>query len=224
MSSDIVARIRAIRDSLPPDVDVLAAAKTRTADEVRAAAEAGIEMVGHNYVREAAAMREALEDAPPLRWHLIGHLQRNKARKAVEIFDEIETIDSERLARAVDRHCAGIGKVMPVLVEINSGREPNKSGVLPENARALIETISVLEHIRVTGLMTMGPWTEDAESLRPCFKVTREVYDDLLAHPIARVEMSRLSMGMSDSWRVAVEEGANRVRIGTGIFGPREAK
>jgi len=224
VSNDIVARVERLRAELPPDVEILAAAKTRTAEEVRAAAEAGITMVGHNYVQEAATMRDALKDAPPLRWHFIGHLQRNKARRAVEIFDVIETIDSERIARAVDRHCAETGKVMPVLVEINSGREANKAGVFPENARALIEAISGFEHIRVMGLMTMGPWTDDAEALRPCFKATRRIYDDLAAHPVEGVEMARLSMGMSDSWQVAVEEGANRVRIGTGIFGPRPAK
>jgi len=136
-------RVQAVRSSLPPHVLLVAAAKTRTAVEVQTAVETGITAIGYNYVQEAEAMSRALkeldgqETSKRVQWHLIGHLQRNKAKKAVEMFDMIETIDSLRIAEAVDRHCADIGKFMPVLVEINSGRESNKTGVPPEGALSL---------------------------------------------------------------------------------------
>jgi len=227
MESGIESRVRSILRSLPDDVLLVAAAKTRTPDEVRAAVEAGVTAVGHNYVQEAEAMRGALREweaqtGPELSWRCIGHLQRNKAGKAVALFDTIETVDSIRLARAIDRRCGDAGKAMPVLIEINSGREENKSGVTPEDAEALIMEVAALEHVRVQGLMTMAPFFDDAEAARPYFRATKELFDALAAADIPHVEMRRLSMGMSHTYRVAIEEGANVVRLGTALFGPRE--
>ena len=152
---------------------------------------------------------------------MIGHLQSNKAKKAVRIFDMIETVDSLKLARAVDKACKNMGKSMPILVEINSGEEPQKAGVLPSDALSLVREISLLESIRVAGLMTMGPFTGDPENARPYFQKTRALFREIQEARIPGVEMNYLSMGMSNSYRVALEEGANMVRIGTMIFGER---
>jgi len=207
-----------LRD-LPSGVTLVAAAKTRTPQEVSAALDSGITDVGHNYVQEAAAMIPAVARAT--RWHLIGHLQRNKARKAAELFDMVETIDSERIAAALSRHCEDLGKVMPVLIEVNSSREPRKAGVLPDRVFDLARAIAPLPGIRLQGLMTMGPFSGDPEDARPYFRTTRETFDRIRGADVPGVSMRHLSMGMSHSYRVAIEEGATIVRIGTKLFGPR---
>jgi pyridoxal phosphate enzyme (YggS family) len=205
--------------SIPSHVQVVAAAKTRTIEEVQAVIKAGIAIIGHNYVKEAVNMVPEIEAKTS--WHLIGHLQRNKVNKAVELFDLIETVDSFRLAKAIDQACTRIGKVMPIFIEINSGEESNKSGVLPGSVLQLIHQISPLQNIRVKGLMTMGPLSGYAEDSRPYFKLTKHLFDQIGHEKIENVEMRYLSMGMSDSYQIAIEEGANLVRIGTKLFGPR---
>jgi pyridoxal phosphate enzyme (YggS family) len=217
--SAIAANVRAILAYLPPGVELVAAAKTRSPAEILEAIEAGVHAVGENYVQEAASVFPAI--GARARWHLIGHLQSNKAKKAVEIFDVVETVDSLDLGRELDKRAAGAGRDLEILVEINSGREPQKAGVLPEDAESLVRGLAVLPHLRVRGLMTMGPFEGDPEDSRPYFKETRRVFEALKALAIPGAEMSRLSMGMSHSWRAAVEEGASLVRIGTAIFGPR---
>ena len=228
LGNRIADRVRDLLHSMPDHVRLVAAAKTRSAEEAREAIAAGVTTLGHNYVREAETMRNALrelapEDAGNARWHLIGHLQRNKARRAVAIFDMIETVDSLRLARAIDGHCRDAGKIMPVLIEINSGREPNKSGVLPDDAEQLIREIAELSNVHVEGLMTMGPIFGDPEDARPYFRITKEIFDRLAHTEIPNAEMRCLSMGMSNSYEVAIEEGANIVRIGTKLFGARDS-
>jgi pyridoxal phosphate enzyme (YggS family) len=208
-----------IRKSVPDHVTIVAAAKTRTVDEIKEAIEAGIEIIGENYVQEAEKAISVLGDQA--KWHMIGHLQRNKAKQAVQLFDMIETLDSWRLAEVIDRRCAAIGKTMPVLVEINSGREPNKTGVLPEDMDELIQKLAGLSHIQVRGLMTMGPQFGDPEDARPFFQETKKAFDHIATAGIPNVEMRYLSMGMSNSYRVAIEEGSNMIRIGTDLFGPR---
>jgi pyridoxal phosphate enzyme (YggS family) len=155
---------------------------------------------------------------------MIGHLQRNKAKKAVFFFDWIETIDSWRLAKTLERHCANMDKSIPVLIEVNSGRESNKTGVLPENVDDLVEKISGLKHIKIKGLMTMGPRFGDPEKSRPYFKATREAFERISAKNMPNVNMEYLSMGMSNSYLIAIEEGANIIRIGTKLFGERESE
>ena len=218
---DIAANVKRILAELPPGVTLLAAVKGRTAGEVAAAVEAGVSIVGANYVQEAERLRPGVPG--PVAWHLIGHLQRNKVRRAVRLFDLIETVDSVALAAAIDRCSREIGRVMPVLLEVNSAREPQKAGVLPEDVEPLLRQIASLPGLRVEGLMTMGPAAEDPEVLRPFFRLTYELYRHLGGLGIAGVRMRYLSMGMTSSYRVAVEEGANLVRIGTLIFGPRPA-
>lgn len=217
--SAITANVRAILADLPPGVELVAAAKTRSAAEILEAVEAGVKAIGENYVQEAADVLPAV--GRRVRWHFIGHLQSNKAKMAVEIFDLVETVDSLALGREIDKRAAAAGRTMEILVEINSGREPQKAGVLPEDAEALVRGLAALPRLRVLGLMTMGPYEGDPEDSRPYFKETRRVYEALKALDVPGLAMRHLSMGMSHSWRVAVEEGATLVRIGTAIFGPR---
>jgi pyridoxal phosphate enzyme (YggS family) len=205
--------------SLPEGVTLVAAGKTRSPEELRAAIEAGVKIIGHNYVQEAERCIEAL--GREIRWHCIGHLQRKKAKKAAQLFDMIETVDSLKIGAALDKACKALGKVMPVLIEVNSAEEDNKDGALPKDVVALANDLSTLDHLKVEGLMTMGPWTEDPEEVRPYLRHTKELFDQLRDKNIPNVTMRHLSMGMSDSYLVAIEEGANLVRIGTRLFGPR---
>jgi pyridoxal phosphate enzyme (YggS family) len=215
----IAENVGQILAELPAGVKLVAAAKTRTPQEIREAVEAGIKIVGENYVQEAENANQIVGNR--VEWHFIGHLQRNKVKKAVELFDMIETVDSLEIAGEIDKRCGQIGKVMPVLVEINSGREAQKAGVMPENAIELINAIVTLKNIRVEGLMTMGTATGNVEELRANFRETREIFEQLKKMVLPNVEMKYLSMGMTDSYKIALEEGANIVRIGSKIFGAR---
>lgn len=218
--SDIALNVRRILGELPPEVVLVAAAKTRTAEEIKEAIAAGVRVIGENYVQEAAAVFPEIGRA--VKWHFIGHLQKNKVKQAVEIFDMIETVDSASLAREIGKRSDAAGKVTQVLIEINSGREPQKNGVMPEDACGLIREISSTKGIKIVGLMTMGPLEGDPEASRPYFTETRKVYEEIKAVGIPGVEMKYLSMGMTNSYKVAVQEGANIVRVGTAIFGERK--
>jgi len=211
-----VAKILA---ELPTGVELVAAAKTREPEELLEAMQSGVKIIGENYVQEAEKKYEVVGEK--VRWHFIGHLQKNKVKKAVRIFDMIETVDSVEIAKEIDKRCSQIDKVMPILIEINSGREEQKSGVLPENAEQLIREISGLQHIEVMGLMTMGPRFGDPEDSRPYFVETRKIFDKIKKLNIPDIGMRYLSMGMTNSYKIAIEEGANMVRIGTKIFGER---
>lgn len=217
--SEINISARRLLSTIPDGVIVVAAAKTRTIEQVQAVVQAGITHIGHNYVQEAQDMVGQIHG--PMTWHMIGHLQRNKVKSAAELFDVIETVDSLRLAEEIDKRCAALGKAMPVLIEINSGREPNKDGAWPEAALMLAQQIAALIHIRVQGVMTMGPLADDPEVMRPFFRTARTIFEQLRNLNLPNTEIKWLSMGMSDSYQVAIEEGANMVRIGTRLFGPR---
>jgi hypothetical protein len=218
-SEQIKRNIKDVLSELPQGVILEVAAKHRTAEEILEAINAGVTIIGENYVQEAVAVHSVI--GHKAKWHFIGHLQKNKVRKAVQIFDMLETIDSSEIAQVVNRIAGETGKMMPVLVEINSGYEEQKTGVAPEHAEELIKVISRLENIQVMGLMTMGPRFGDPEKARPYFRVTRQLFNCLKQSHIEDVEMKFLSMGMSGTYRVAIEEGTNIVRIGTKIFGPR---
>ena len=215
----IKENVQRILEELPPGVLLVGAAKTRTPEEILEAADGGLTIVGENYVQEAEKAYSLVGDR--VKWHMIGHLQSNKAKKAVKIFDMIETVDTMKLATAIDKACRNINKVMPVLIEINSGEEPQKAGVMSQDAVSLLKDMSQLTHIQVKGLMTMGPFTGDPEDARPYFQKTKEIFERVKGLALPGVEMTYLSMGMSNSYGVALEEGANMVRIGTKIFGER---
>jgi pyridoxal phosphate enzyme (YggS family) len=215
----IAENIQKIRGEIPKGVQLEAAAKTRQAGEILEAVNAGIRIIGENYVQEAE--RAYQEIGNKVAWHFIGHLQKNKVTKAIAIFDMIETVDSAEIAGEIDKRCGEAGKTMPVLIEINSGREAGKAGVYPENAEQLIKEISKLKNMRVEGLMTMGPAVKNPEDIRYYFRETKKLFDRAKELKIPNVEMKYLSMGMTDSYRVAIEEGANIIRIGSKIFGER---
>jgi pyridoxal phosphate enzyme (YggS family) len=212
-------KVRKILEELPEGVALVGAAKTRTIDEILEAVDGGLRIVGENYVQEAEKVFQAVGGR--VKYHMIGHLQTNKAKKAVHVFDVIETVDSVKLAKEIDRQCEKLDKVMEVLIEVNSGEELQKAGVMPADAPSLAGDISKLQNVRLMGLMTMGPISEDPEVSRPFFRRTRELFDSLKRMKLANVDMRYLSMGMSDSYRIAIEEGANMVRIGTALFGER---
>ena len=210
--------VRKILQEIPEDVILLAATKGRSVEEIKEAIDSGISIIGENYVQEAWNKFEKIGRI--VEWHFIGHLQRNKVKKACEIFDMIETVDSVTIAREIDKRCSRIGKVMPVLIEINSGREENKSGVLPEDALNLAKSIVELKNIELKGVMTMGPVVENPENIRRYFRLTRKIYEKVRSELGDNIKY--LSMGMSSTYRIAIEEGANIVRIGTAIFGERK--
>ena len=209
-----------ILSELPPGVQLEAAAKTRSVAEILEAVEAGVSIIGQNYIQEAAAVASSMP--PEAKLHFIGHLQTNKVKKAVELFDLIETVDSIRLAQEISKRCGQINTTMPILVEINSGRETQKFGILPEDSEQFVRECASLPHIRIAGLMTMGPYSGNPEDARPYFAETRRCFEHIGSLDIGNVKTEYLSMGMTNSYQVAIEEGANIVRIGTKIFGERE--
>ena len=208
-----------IRAEVPDHVTIVAAVKTRTTDELKMLIDAGIADIGENYIQEAEEMRKALgDDARRVRWHFIGHLQTNKINKALELFDVIQTLDSVKLARAIDKRAE---TVMSILIEINSGREPQKTGLLPEDAEQAIREIAPLENLSIKGLMTMGPRFGNPEDARPHFRETKNLFDHITSLNIPGVEMDVLSMGMSNAYGIAIEEGSTLIRPGTLLFGER---
>ena len=202
---------------IPSSVTIVAACKTRTVMEVNVAFEAGLRHFGHNYVQEAQAMLSQLSFKAE--WHLIGHLQRNKTEEATQLFNSIDSVDSIRLVQELEKRSYQQGKIIPVLMEVNSGREENKSGALPENVEELAFSISHQPHLRLEGLMTMGPRSGDPQESRLYFVETRRLFERLASLNLANTSMRYLSMGMSNSYQIAIQEGANMIRLGTAIFG-----
>ena len=216
----ITVNVHRLLQELPAGVELVAAAKTRTPAEIMEAIEAGVKILGENYVQEAEQAYSAIGRLA--QWHCIGHLQKNKIKKAVEIFDLIETVDTLDLAAEIDKRCRQIGKIMPILIEVNSGCEEQKSGTMQQNVIPLAQAAATLDNIRLVGLMTMGPAVGDPEDSRPYFVTTREVFQELKRLNLPNIEMKYLSMGMTNSYKVALQEGANMVRLGTLIFGERQ--
>ena len=214
-----------IRREIPGHVQVVLAAKMKTSEEIKEAIDAGATIIGENYVQEAEKIYEALgEKAKKVKWQMIGPLQKNKINKAVKIFDCIQTIDSAELADAIDKRAEGIKKEIPVFIEINIGSEMTKAGIKPEYrmVEKLALHISGLFYLKLEGLMTIGPRIGNPEEVRPYFKKTKEIFDKLQGAGIPNTDLKYLSMGMSNSYKIAIEEGANIIRLGTIIFGPRK--
>ncbi len=211
------AALRAGRD--PSEVDLVAAVKRVPADRVLEAVEAGVKMLGENYVQEARSLKEKV--VSPVRWHMIGHLQSNKARQAVRLFDVIETVDREKLVNELERCAREEGRNLDVMIQVNLAGEATKSGADPDQARPLIEAVAACRNLRCVGLMTLPPLFDDPEGARPYFAELRRLRDRLRPLVPQGGELAELSMGMSGDFEVAVEEGASLVRIGTALFGPR---
>jgi PLP dependent protein len=220
----IATTYQRLRSEIPAHITIVIAAKTRSVQEMRDVIDAGATDIGHNYVQEAEQARAALGPAADrVRWHLIGHLQTNKINKALQVFDLIQTVDSLEKARAIDKRAALIGCVVPVYIEINSAAEASKSGAAPDFTilSKLASGICAFEHVRLEGLMTMGPLSADDDEVRAAFRKTRKLFDRLRELELPRACLDTLSMGMTDSYRIAVEEGATMVRPGTIVFGRR---
>ena len=206
-----------ILNELPEGVKLVVAAKGRTPQEILEAVEAGAKIIGENYVQEAERPYQVV--GKEAEWHFIGHLQKNKVKKAVAVFDMIESVDSVEIAKEIDKRCSQIGRVMPVLIEINSGEEEQKFGVYPEDAEKLIREIAGLRNVKIMGLMAMEPYSANPEDSKPYFVKTKKLFEKIKMLNLPNVEMNYLSMGMTNSYKVAIEESANIVRIGTKIFG-----
>ena len=203
----------------PSEIKLLAAAKSQSIEAMQAALAAGVKLIGENYVQEAQAKKQAIRN--PIEWHMIGHLQRNKAKAAVELFDVIESLDSAALARELDKEGAKRGKIVRAFIEVNLSGETNKTGVAKHQVKRLLEDAAALAHIVIAGLMTVPPFREDPEEVRPYFRELRQLRTELNDLRLANVALTDLSMGMTHDYRVAIEEGATIVRIGTALFGPR---
>ena len=221
--SEIHARIRkaALEANRDPDsVRLVAVSKTKPIALVREAIEAGADIIGENYVQEARDKFTAL-GALPASWHFIGHLQSNKAKYAVRIFDLIHTVDSLNLATELNKQAARIGKIQDILIQVNIAEEASKSGVTAADALPLIEAIAPLAHIRIRGLMTIPPFFDAPQQAKPYFKALRLLRDELDRKCIPNTTMKELSMGMTGDFEAAIAEGATLVRIGTALFGRR---
>ena len=210
--------IRAELDSVARDEKIILVAVTKNhgVEVMREAIDAGATDIGENRVQEAAEKFPELNRQ--VTRHLIGHLQTNKVKPAVKLFDVIQSVDSVHLATALDKAAASIDKIQDVLIQVNAAREPQKSGVLLEDLNALTEFVDAAKNLRLRGLMMIAPNLPDAEDCRPLFRQMRTLFDELKS---ARAAFDFLSMGMTHDYKVAVEEGANVVRVGTAIFGER---
>jgi len=207
----------------PDEIALMAVGKTFPPERIREAYAAGQRLFGENRVQEFAGKAEALRDLPGAEWHMIGHLQTNKAAAAVELFDAVDSVDSLRLARKLDSAAGQAGKKLVVLIEINVGGEAAKSGVALDSGELeeILSAAAEVEHIEIRGLMTIPPFTDDPEGTRPYFRRLRALRDEIAARRSPRVSMDVLSMGMSHDFEVAIEEGSTCVRLGTAIFGER---
>jgi len=228
--ADNIARVKqriseaAARAGRNPDsITLMAVSKVVEPDRIRQAYEAGIRIFGENRVQEFSDKASAVKDLAQAEWHLIGHLQSNKANKAAGLFYAIDSVDSLRLAQKLDQAAQQAGKILPVLIEINVGGEENKSGIAPDSPELeeMLKAASSLQHLEVRGLMTIPPYTEQPEGARPYFQKLRDLRDQIASRSVPRIQMDVLSMGMSHDFEIAIEEGSTCIRVGTAIFGER---
>lgn len=204
----------------PSEIKLLAASKSQSVDAIRAALAAGVALIGENYVQEAEEKKQELAGTQ-VEWHMIGHLQRNKAKLAVQLFDVIESLDNFALARELDKEAAKRNKIVRAFIEVNLAGEASKTGIAKSAVAGLLEKVAGLAHVRVEGLMTVPRFREDAETVRPDFRELRELRDSLKSLDLPNLHLNELSMGMTHDFTVAIEEGATIVRVGTALFGPR---
>ena len=213
----------------PDEITLMGVSKTFPAERIREAYAAGLRVFGENRVQEFAGKADALRDLRNTEWHLIGHLQTNKAAKAAELFDAVDSLDSVRMAEKLNASAGSAGKTLSVLIEINVGGEKAKSGVAPNSCEQgsdeleqILRGASRWGNLKIHGLMTVPPYTEDPEGSRAYFRQLRQIRDSIAARGLPQISMAALSMGMSHDFEVAIEEGATCVRVGTAIFGQRE--
>ena len=204
----------------PEDITLVAVTKLHSPKEINEAIDAGVTDIGENKVQEVLAK---YDEVKPVRWHLIGHLQTNKVKSIIDKVDLIHSVDSLHLAKEIEKRAAAIDKVMDILVQVNAAGEESKFGSSVEESEQLIRTIEEnFFHIRIRGLMCIAPFFDDPEDTRPIFREVKELYDKYAHRHDDRIDFGYLSMGMSGDFQVAIEEGANCVRVGTAIFGNRD--
>src|SRR5246127_5712039 len=208
----------------PSEVALMAVTKTHPPDRIREAHEAGLRLFGENRVQEFSGKASALADLVGAAWHMIGHLQTNKAAKAAELFSAVDSVDSVKLAEKLDAAARALNKQLQVLIEVNVGGEAAKSGAAPDSPELedLLKAAPRLEALNFRGLMTVPPFTEDPEGARPYFRRLRTLRGQIAARNLPAITLEILSMGMSHDFAVAIEEGSTCIRIGTAIFGERE--
>ena len=216
-----VAASRASRN--PEEITLMAVSKTFPAESIREAYAAGLRVFGENRVQEFAGKAAAVRDLHDAEWHLIGHLQTNKAAKAAELFDAVDSVDSLRMAEKLNGFAESAGKILSVLIEINLGGEPTKSGIPPgtDELEQILQAAPRWGNLKIEGLMTVPPYTEDPEGSRPYFRQLRQIRESIATRAFPQIGMAVLSMGMSHDFEVAIEEGSTCVRVGTAIFGLR---
>jgi hypothetical protein len=212
------AATKAGRD--PREIKLLAAAKSQSVERVQAAIAAGVRLIGDNYVQEAEAKRRWISQ--PIEWHMIGHLQRNKVKSALKIFDLIQSLDSVTLARELDKEGDRMERKIRTFVEVNLGDQETKSGIARGKVSELVKRVGDLSYLRVEGLMAVPPFRENPEEVRPFFSALKALQSELQCLDIPNAPLNELSMGMTHDYAVAIEEGATIVRIGTALFGARE--
>lgn len=223
---DIVKRIEVTCKKAgrnPNDITLIAVSKTVESPKVREALEAGIDNLGENRVQELIKKYEDLKDTG-IKWHMIGHLQKNKVKYIIDKTVLIHSVDSLSLAEEIDKRAKNRGLVANVLIELNIGEEESKFGIKEENIYDFIKSLENFENIRVLGLMTVAPFCENPEDVRWVFKKMKDIYDKISTMNLKNAEMKYLSMGMTNDFEVAIEEGSNMIRIGTAIFGARKYK
>ena len=206
--------------SIEDEVKLVAVTKNHDVEAMREAIDAGATDIGENRIQEAQQKFKTLDRK--VTWHLIGHLQTNKAKHAVEMFSLIHSVDTPHLAKAIDKEAGKIDKLQDILVQVNLAREESKSGVYIEDLRPMLELCDALPHIHLCGLMCIAPNYDDVEKCRPLFRKMREIFEEAKEIPFKTSDIKYLSMGMTHDYVIAVEEGANIVRVGTAIFGPRQ--
>jgi len=207
----------------PDSITLMTVSKTVDAERIRQAYAAGIRIFGENRVQEFEGKSSALSGLKDAQWHLIGHLQSNKTKKAVELFHSVDSVDSLRLAERLDQAAEQTGKRLSVLIEIKVGEEESKAGIPLDSPELenLLRAAPQLQHLQIRGLMTVPPFTEDPEGARPYFRLLRDLRDTITARNLPGIPMDVLSMGMSHDFEVAIEEGSTCVRVGSAIFGAR---
>ena len=212
---------RANRNS--DEITLIAVSKTFPAESIREAYASGLRIFGESRVQEFISKLESLKDLPNAEWHMIGHLQTNKAAKAAELFHAVDSLDSLRLAEKLNSAAEELGKKLPVSIEINVGGESAKTGIAPDSQELenILRAAPILAHLEIRGLMTVPPFTEDPEGARPFLRKLRGLRDQIAARYLPKISMDVLSMGMSHDFEVAIEEGSTCVRVGTAIFGKR---
>jgi len=219
-------KINKIKNEIPDNVDILAAAKTRTAEEIRETVESGVEVIGENYIQELEDRYGKLKDInEKIEWHVIGHLQSNKINRALRLCDNIQTIESEKKARAINKRVPKADREsLPVLIEINIGEEESKFGVEPDwkKIQKLARSIDGMDYLKLKGLMTIEPYGESEEVIRPYFKKMKQFFDQLKEMELRDSNIKTLSMGITNSYKIAIEEGSTMVRLGRAIYGPRD--